>query len=173
MHGLLIHLLQLAYLMAPAYCANMAPPFIRFWHGWNRPISERWFGSHKTVAGFLLGVIAGLLATLAQCWIVAPWLPADNHIDAPQCVVLGICFGFGAMSGDALKSLIKRRLHIRPGARWLPFDQIDFVLGALLFVSPWLSLGFGDVGAILAMTFIGDIAVNRLSFLCGIKASPW
>ncbi|KZC21077.1 MULTISPECIES: hypothetical protein [Rhodanobacter] len=45
-------LLQLAYFMLPAYCTNMAPPFTRYWRGWNRPIHERLLGSHKTVLGY-------------------------------------------------------------------------------------------------------------------------
>jgi hypothetical protein len=34
-------LLQLIYLMLPVYAANMAPPFVRYWPGRARPISER------------------------------------------------------------------------------------------------------------------------------------
>lgn len=173
MRDALIRLMQLVWLMLPAYCANMAPPFIRYWHGWNAAIAERWLGSHKTWGGFVLGVAAGVLATLAQRWIDAPFALIDFHIGIGQCLLLGLCFGVGAMGGDALKSLIKRRLHIAPGARWLPFDQIDFALGALALSSPWSALGPGDVLAILGVTFVGDIAVNRLSYLCGIKASPW
>jgi hypothetical protein len=48
--------LQLVYFMAPAYAANMLPPFGAHWRGWNPPVSERWLGSHKTVLGFALGV---------------------------------------------------------------------------------------------------------------------
>jgi CDP-2,3-bis-(O-geranylgeranyl)-sn-glycerol synthase len=52
--------------MAPAYVANMAPPFIRYWTGWNRPISARWFGDHKTVMGFAAGVLAAVLMAFLQ-----------------------------------------------------------------------------------------------------------
>jgi CDP-2,3-bis-(O-geranylgeranyl)-sn-glycerol synthase len=38
------------------------------------------------------------------------------------------------MSGDALKSLVKRRVGIAPGAPWIPWDQLDFALGALVLV---------------------------------------
>jgi len=37
MNESVVHLLQLLYFMAPAYLANMAPPFVRYWKGWNRP----------------------------------------------------------------------------------------------------------------------------------------
>jgi hypothetical protein len=30
-----------------------------------------------------------------------------------------------------------------------------------------------DAGVILVMTFLGDLAVNRLSFRMGIKRTPW
>ena len=59
-------LVRLLYFMAPAYAANMAPPFVRYWKGWNRPISERRLGSHKTVVGFAVGVLAAVLVTFLQ-----------------------------------------------------------------------------------------------------------
>src|SRR5512142_2578884 len=62
-------LAQLAWFMAPAYVANMAPPFARFWPGWNRPINERWLGAHKTAVGAALGIAAGVAAAYAQSLI--------------------------------------------------------------------------------------------------------
>src|SRR2546430_1936440 len=56
--------------MAPAYVANMAPPFVRYWKGWNRPISRRWLGSHKTVVGFGAGVLRAVLVTWLQARLV-------------------------------------------------------------------------------------------------------
>lgn len=169
MRDTLVRLLQLAYFMAPAYCANMAPPFTRMWRGWNRPIHERWFGAHKTVVGFGIGVIAGVLATAAQVSIGARFLLFDPRYWIP----FGLAFGFGAMAGDTAKSFIKRRLRIAPGASWVPFDQLDFAIGTLLLVAPAVDLSVGDVLTILLMTFVGDIAVNRLAFRLGIKKYPW
>ena len=131
-----MRLVELVYLMLPAYFANMAAPFSKFWPGWNAPISRRWLGARKTVVG------------LAQ--------------------------GTGAMSGDGAKSFVKRRLGIAPGHRWVPADQLDFVVGALLLTWPWLTwLHFTDVLLILAFTFVADIAVNRISFRLGIRDTPW
>jgi hypothetical protein len=50
-----MQVVALVYVMLPAYFANMAAAFAKFWPGWNRPISRRWLGDHKTVVGFLLG----------------------------------------------------------------------------------------------------------------------
>ena len=162
-------LLQLAYFMLPAYCANMAPPFTQYWRGWNRPIHERLLGSHKTVLGVLAGVATGVLVAGMQSRIHAPW----SLVDYRHWLLLGLGLGGGAMLGDALKSLIKRMLHIRPGARWIPFDQLDFVVGALALTGTYAGLGATDVATIAIMTFVGDIAVNRLSYRLGIKDSPW
>ena len=169
MSDLCIRLLQLAYFMLPAYCANMAPPFTRFWRGWNRPIHERLLGSHKTVLGFLAGVATGVLVTAVQYGIHAPW----SLVDYRHWLLLGLGLGGGAMLGDAFKSLIKRMLHISPGARWVPFDQLDFVVGALALTGTYAGLGAADMAAIAAMTFVGDIAVNQFSYRLGIKDSPW
>ena len=73
-------LVELAYLMLPAYLANMAPPFAKYWRGWNRPISRTWLGGHKTVIGFALGVLVGVLATYVQSridWSRTLFAPSD------------------------------------------------------------------------------------------------
>ena len=169
MRDALLHLLQLMLFMAPAYCANMAAPFVRYWTGWNRPINEALFGSHKTVVGFLTGMLAAVLATATLHWIDTPFsLLRDDHWFA-----LGLSFGFGAMGGDALKSYFKRRAGIPPGASWVPFDQLDFAIGALLMTAWSTDLGAVDVLAILALTLIGHVATNRLAFHAGIKDDPW
>ncbi|MEG3791153.1 CDP-archaeol synthase [Lysobacter sp. CCNWLW3] len=162
-------LLQLLYFMAPAYFANMAPPFVRYWKGWNRPIHARSLGDHKTVVGFALGVLAAVATTAAQAAIDAP----ISLVDYAHRPWLGLAFGLGAMTGDSLKSYFKRRRGLPSGARWIPFDQLDFVLGALLLVGPSAGLGWFDVLAILLATLAGDIAVNRAAFRLGIKATPW
>jgi CDP-2,3-bis-(O-geranylgeranyl)-sn-glycerol synthase len=32
---------QFLYLLLPAFPANMAPPFVKYWPAWNRPTSAR------------------------------------------------------------------------------------------------------------------------------------
>ena len=112
---MLVRVLQLAYFMAPAYVANMAPPFVRYWKGWNRPISRRWLGTHKTVLGFVLGVVAATLTTFVQ-WLLA-W--SGSLVAYEDWPLLGVLFGAGAMAGDSAKSFFKRRLGVEPGRPWI------------------------------------------------------
>lgn len=167
--GGVFRILQLLYFMLPAYAANMAPPFVRFWRGWNRPIHERLLGRHKTVAGFALGVAAGIVVAALQ-----------RRIDTPLALIdyrawpwLGLAMGAGAMLGDSIKSLAKRRIGVAPGRRWFPFDQLDFVVGALALSGAWRILSWLDIGILLVLSVAGDVLVNQAAFRLRIKDTPW
>lgn len=59
-------ILHLIYPILPVYAANMAPPFVRFWPGRVRPISERWRDNHKTWLGYGLAIVAATAVTWLQ-----------------------------------------------------------------------------------------------------------
>ncbi len=157
------------YFMLPAYLANMTPPFVRFWKGWNRPISRRCLGDHKTVVGFISGMSVALAVVFLQSRV--RW--RGDLLPYARWPLLGLAFGFGAMSGDSVKSLFKRLCKIRPGQSWIPMDQLDFVVGALILVSPWVPLTCLEVLVILVISFAGDIAINHLSYALGIRTTQW
>ena len=162
-------LLELLYLMAPVYAANLAAPFARMLPGVPRPISERWLGSHKTWRGCLLAVLASTLTAWVQSRL--QWAGAVIHHD--HWLALGVLCGVAAMAGDSAKSFVKRRLHIAPGAPWIPADQLDYVVAGLLALSLWYRFSWTDVAIVLAVSFIGSLLVNRLSYRLGIKSTPW
>ena len=160
--------IELVWLMLPAYSANMAPPFVKYWHGWNRPINRMYLGDHKTVAGFTLGIAAGIVTACLQSFVecTSLWKP-ENWF------AVGLMMGASAMCGDAFKSFFKRKIGIVPGERWIPADQLDFVIGALIPVAMIFSLGWSDILSILTFTFVADIAVNHVSFYFGVRNTKW
>jgi CDP-2,3-bis-(O-geranylgeranyl)-sn-glycerol synthase len=160
---------QLLYLMLPVYLANMAPPFVKYWRGWNRPISRRWLGDHKTVIGFAFGVAAGTMTAFIQSLVA--W--NGSLVDYDRWLALGLACGTGAMAGDALKSLVKRRIGIGPGKPWIPADQLDFVAGGIAALSFFVPLRATDVLSIAAFSFCADIVVNQISFRLGIRDTKW
>jgi CDP-2,3-bis-(O-geranylgeranyl)-sn-glycerol synthase len=81
--------------------------------------------------------------------------------------------GIGAMSGDAVKSFFKRRVGIAAGRPWVPADQLDFIVGAMLFAWPWLQMRPLDVALILAFTFVAHIIVDHIAFRLGIRDAKW
>jgi CDP-2,3-bis-(O-geranylgeranyl)-sn-glycerol synthase len=165
----MLRFVQLIYLMLPVYVANMAPPFVKYWPGWNRPISRRWLGDHKTVMGFLVGVAAATAIAFVQSLI--GW--GESLVRYDQWLLLGLACGVGALGGDALKSLLKRRCGIPPGEPWIPADQLDFVIGGLALLSFFVALRPLDVAFILAVSFVGDIGINHLSFRMGVRDTKW
>ncbi|MFA5829745.1 MAG: CDP-2,3-bis-(O-geranylgeranyl)-sn-glycerol synthase [Candidatus Gracilibacteria bacterium] len=138
----------------PAYVANMMPIFfdkLGLLKSWAIPIDggrklgkNEIFGSHKTWRGLFAGVVGGFLAALIVMIGVVEGarliagLNTEFKIYIKVLVISlfwGGSLGLGALLGDLIKSFFKRRLGIKDGAPFVPFDQIDFALGAVLFAS--------------------------------------
>jgi CDP-2,3-bis-(O-geranylgeranyl)-sn-glycerol synthase len=77
--------------------------------------------------------------------------------------------GLGTAVGDAVKSFFKRRVGIAPGASWPVFDQIDFLLGAYLFVWPIAAPPLVVVAACIPIVIAGAIATTIVGFGFGLK----
>jgi CDP-2,3-bis-(O-geranylgeranyl)-sn-glycerol synthase len=80
--------------------------------------------------------------------------------------------GFGALFADAVESFFKRRAGIGPGKTWVPFDQIDYIIGGLVFVAPFVSLSFADIARIFVLYFGLHFLFSFLAYKIGWKKSP-
>jgi CDP-2,3-bis-(O-geranylgeranyl)-sn-glycerol synthase len=119
--------------------------------------------------GFGIGVLAAVLATFIQSRIA--W---EGTVVVPgPWMMLGLRFGLGSMAGDTAKSFVKRRAGIAPGRPWIPWDQIDFVLGALALVWGAAALSWVDLVTILVLSVIGHVLVNHLAYRLGIRDVKW
>jgi CDP-2,3-bis-(O-geranylgeranyl)-sn-glycerol synthase len=172
-------LLQVLYFFLPAYLANMSPVLVRGWFsalaipidGGKTLRGKRVLGEHKTWRGLLAGIVAGALVFELQRFAYQAGLARDLAlIDYSAHPLLpGLLMGVGAGVGDAVKSFFKRRIDIEPGASWPVFDQLDFFLGAYLFVSlvyappPLLML------ASLPVVLLGNITSNAVGYWLGFK----
>jgi CDP-2,3-bis-(O-geranylgeranyl)-sn-glycerol synthase len=173
--------LQVLYLFVPAYVANMVPVLAKgHFESLARPIDggltfrgKRVLGDHKTWRGLLAGVVAGVIAfELQHLAHAAGPLHELALIDYPAHPVLpGLLMGLGALVGDAVKSFFKRQVGIRPGASWLGFDQLDFYLGAWLFLAPLYPAPLVPMLASVPIVFAGDMVTNALAFQLGLKES--
>ncbi len=169
--------LQLVYLLVPAAFANMAPPL-------TKPLLSRLaqspidgglkfrgrpvLGSHKTWGGTLMGILAGILAAFIQ-HLLSPSFSMLELVDYSDWAVIGLLLGAGAIIGDLVKSFLKRQLNIKPGQTWVPFDELDFIIGALVFLSPYYFAGWINTFLILAVAFIGHILINLIGFYLHIR----
>ncbi len=117
---------------------------------------KRILGDGKTVEGFLMGVTVGSFVG---------FLLGD--------VFFGFLSGLGAMTGDALGSFVKRRLGLKRGEFFYPWDQIDFLIGAYLFLAPFYHINIYHALIILALTPVVHLLANVIAYALKIKKEPW
>ena len=156
------------YLFLPAYVSNMTPVVVRKWNIFSKPLSKKHFGAHKTWRGLIFGVVAAIMVAGLQAWL---W--PSIFAKSSQWLAIGFLLGFGALFGDAVKSFFKRKIGIKPGGKWNPRDQIDYVIGALLFVSIIDFPGWTAVAIILIVSYIFHFVVSRIGYSIGIRRNPW
>jgi len=150
----------------PAYCANAAPVLggggksMDF--GRNLFDGKRIFGANKTFKGFFFGLGIGVGVGVVECLLFGyPWLFA-------------VLTPLGALLGDLTGAFAKRRLSIAPGGLLPIVDQIDFVVGALLFALPLGMIGSWALAAtVLLITPPIHFFTNFLAYKAKLKTNPW
>lgn len=178
-----LFIIQCFWYFLPMGVANMSPVLFKKWFkelvyplDFKRQIAGNpILGSHKTFRGFLLVVVIGMLVFSLQQYLFQfsffQKISLINYND--YNLILGFTLALGASLGDLVKSFFKRRFKIKPGQRWIPFDQIDYVLGGLLLssliylppLSVWITLGI--------LGFILHILVNRIGYWFKVQEVKW
>jgi CDP-2,3-bis-(O-geranylgeranyl)-sn-glycerol synthase len=163
-------------LFVPAGIANMTPPVankIPYLNRWNTPMDFgksyrgiRLFGQNKTWRGL---VSATVLGTLVGGLLYEPFF-AD--MDLMTYLLRCAAISAGALIGDAVESFFKRQRGVKPGSLWFPFDQIDFIIGGLIFMIPFGLPSFTVILAIFALFFGGHIVITYFSYHLGFKEKP-
>ena len=174
--------LALLYAMLPAYLANMAPVFCKRLNILNYPLDagiafrgKPIFGSHKTLRGIVAALLAGMLAFwLQQALYGVPFFRDLSWIAYPEnSVFTGMLLAAGAMLGDLAKSFFKRQRGLSPGQRWLPWDQLDFIIGAVIAGSYLFPLKLPDAAILLLITPLLHIAANHIGYYLGLNQQKW
>jgi CDP-2,3-bis-(O-geranylgeranyl)-sn-glycerol synthase len=175
------------WFLLPAAIANAAPVFgavIPFLKRWDAPIDggrmyrgERLFGSHKTWRGLICGTIAASLVLWLQqlafnhtSW--AQYLAGPINYSILPTLLLGPLFAIGALGGDAIESFFKRQRGIKSGGTWIPFDQIDYIIGAIIVTLPFVTLNIPQYTWILIVWFVMHLLFSYTGWLIGLKKKP-
>ena len=174
-------ILKCFYLMLPAYFANMAPVLVKKIDIFAYPIEFNKkinnipiFGKHKTFRGFIFGIIFAVIVTYLQFLLHSlNFFKNISFMDYQNWLLFGFLMGLGALAGDSFKSFFKRQLGHKPGAKFVPFDQVDFVVGALIFIAPVFNLTFKIFIISLFLSFILHIIVNHFAFYLKIRNEKW
>jgi CDP-2,3-bis-(O-geranylgeranyl)-sn-glycerol synthase len=152
----------------PAYCTNGAPVLAgggpamdfgkKFFDG--KPL----LGKNKTFRGFFFGWFIGILVGVVEGLVFG---------FAAYSVLFSVLTPLGALVGDLTGAFIKRRLNIAPGGLLPVIDQIDFVVGALLFSLPLSMISWELAVAVLVITPPIHLFTNFLAYKLKLKNNPW
>lgn len=171
----------------PAGAANVAPIIAAKMPGitqWTAPLDfgktwggQRIFGSHKTWRGLATGILVATAVLFLQQLLVEnlTWLhDLTKQIDysALPVLVLGPLFAVGALGADAIKSFFKRRVGVAPGRSWFPFDQADYVLGAILVTLPFVVLTIWQYVWLVVILAGASLVASYIGYRLRLKERP-
>ena len=160
-------LLIAIYIAVPAYVANSTPVVL----GGGAPIDRgrrlidgrRILGTNKTIKGFAYGLLLGSLAGLVEAVLFANY----------ALISVGVIASLGALLGDLFGAFLKRRLDIAPGNPLPVVDQLDFILGAILFAHPLLNVTVGAVLILVIATVPIHLLSNAVAYMLRLKSRRW
>lgn len=174
------NLLEIFVIFLPAFIANAVPvvakniPYIQ---DFSQPINARLLWANKTVRGLMTGVIAAIFIGIALFflrWFLITFLPSySNYYNLYSgwiiSALIGWWLGLGALVGDMVKSFFKRRLGIKPGTMFQPWDGIDYMVGSIIFLLPWYNPGIiGSIFLLIIWPLLSLLA-NTIAYHIGWK----
>lgn len=179
-------ILSCLYFFLPAYFANMTPPLIRkagLFNFLDKPVDfgrrfkgEAILGKNKSWRGVISGSIIGILVAGLQLWLYRfSFIKEISFFDYSEINILafGFLISIGAIFGDLLFAFIKRRLKMEPGQKFIPFDQTNYVIGAALFLTPFLKINILIWITIFLLTFFLHLIINRIGYHLGLHKNKW
>ncbi|MEE1129797.1 MAG: CDP-2,3-bis-(O-geranylgeranyl)-sn-glycerol synthase [Methanobrevibacter sp.] len=168
------------YFLLPAYFSNGGA--LAF--GGGTPVDfrkkdnkgNRWIGNGVTWRGLIAGTLIGMITGAVQGYLaptiiqeIGQYLVTPIITDIASGILIGFLLGFGAMLGDALGSFLKRRIGIERGKPAPILDQLDFVIIALILVSPIVKLNLLFVTIAIILTLAIHLIANGGAYLLGLK----
>ncbi|WP_407462962.1 CDP-2,3-bis-(O-geranylgeranyl)-sn-glycerol synthase [Methanobrevibacter sp.] len=180
---ILIAVLGAVYFMLPAYVSNLSG--LAF--GGGKPIDggknykdgRRLIGNGVTWKGFMngtilgtcVGLVLGIIGTYFGDLSALTGGVIDLHVYGSIVggLILGFLMAFGALFGDLVGSFIKRRMGLQSGQPAPFMDQLDFVLGALVFALLMVRISWSLFIIIILLSLILHLGANTIAYLLGIK----
>jgi len=168
-----LDIIHLIIYLAPMYFANSFAMLFggktpidlgkKFFDG--KPV----FGKGKTFKGFFSGIITGTIVAGALFFM----LPFQTSSFGGNFILLGFLLSLGAIIGDVAASFFKRRSDIARGSEVLFLDQLDFVIGGMIFGSIVYVPGFYEMIFVGVITLVVHKASNIIAYHLKLKKVPW
>ena len=134
-------------------------------------------GPHKTWRGLIAGIIIAALVLWVQQLLAAQFdwaVYVSGTVDyaALPVLLLGPLFAIGALGGDAIESFFKRQQNIKSGGSWMPFDQLDYIIGSVVISLFFVILTPMQYVWIFIVWFVLHIIASYLGYKMGLKKDP-
>jgi CDP-2,3-bis-(O-geranylgeranyl)-sn-glycerol synthase len=169
-------IIQAIAFIFPAYCANAVPVLAgggtKIDFGKNFLDGKRLFGNNKTFRGFFFGWLVGLSVGLVECYFIPSHILALSNV-LSLSIIFAALTPFGALLGDLTAAFLKRRLNIAPGGLFPVVDQIDFVVGALVFSFSFSLIDWKVAIVMLMITPPIHLFTNFCAYKLKLKKHPW
>lgn len=173
------------YFYLPGALANVGAVVSRFIPGFRNlttPIDfgitfrgQRLVGEHKTLGGLFFGVLFGVVAGTVKFLFLDPLFPTGVFLELNFWTNLWLCFllSFGAVGGDLLKSFFKRQVGVDPHKPFVPFDEIDHSLTALLLAKIFFPIPWIIIALTIFLYFFIHAGSNVIGYWLKIKKVPY
>lgn len=175
------------WFMLPAAFANAIPVLAAATPGLKKldaPIDggKTWrgyplLGPHKTWRGIIAGVIIATFTLWIQQYLAghydwAHFIAGNVDYSTLPVLILGPLFALGALGGDAVESFFKRQRNIQSGKAWVPFDQLDYIIGSVFISLFFVILTPLQYVFIFIIWFGMHIASTFIGYKLGLKKDP-
>lgn len=176
-------ILFVLWFFLPSGVANTAPIVaakLPILSEWSAPLDfgltfrgKRLFGDHKTIRGIIVGMISGIATVMLQQYIYATnqWVHSFVPVDYTALPILtfGLLVSIGPLAGDLVKSFFKRQMGFSPGASWVPFDQLDYIVGAIVATAFVVPLSFIEYVLSIIVWFLIHPVATAIGFATGLR----
>lgn len=180
----MIMLVSSLYLILPLCIANASPHFVKGipWGATPLDHRKRWrgkriFGDHKTYRGAGISIAMSVLVVLVQKLLFLQFQSISvldyGALSFLQAVGIGVLFAASYIMIDLIKSFIKRRINLPEGSPWIPFDQIDLSVAALIALAIIHLPSWQYLVIIFFLSPVLVIVSNGIAYGVGIKKVWW
>ncbi len=166
-------LLRVFLIVAPMYMTNASALFFGGKRAldFNRKFFDRKpiLGKGKTIEGTTGGIIVGVLSTA----IIQMIAGEQAMLVAQDYMLFGTLLTLGAIAGDITASFFKRRAGKARGSTVPLLDQLDFIVGGIVFAG-WIYFpSIQELAAITVLTLVLHVSTNYIAFRLKLKSVPW
>jgi len=162
---------EIILFILPAYVANGSPVLF----GGGTPLDlrkkfvdgRRIFGDNKTIRGFVLGVLSGVLIGFVLYL---------TYFKFNEYLCLAVCQSLGAHFGDLFGSFVKRRFNLKPGQSAPILDQLGFLIFAFLTmyaVCGFIPLSIFEMIVLIMVTLVVHPLTNLGAYILKLKSKPY